>query len=135
MARYCRSTSFPRGVTSAPPPPLPPRTASTRGPVKALFIASTRSQARRYDIPMVRAARLIEPVAAIASRSAALPGPMAVASPSNTRRRGCGDILLFRGLALAQALQPRFQIGNQICRILQPDVQAQERTLRLPWHA
>src|SRR6185312_2263160 len=48
-------------------------------------MVSTRSHARRYDMRSRRADSEMEPVAAIASRSWAFPGPMAISGPNITR--------------------------------------------------
>ena len=65
-----------RRMTTAPPPRWPPISAATAGARSMWLTSSTRSHARRYDIPSERAAAEIEPVARIASSSAILPGPM-----------------------------------------------------------
>jgi len=54
---------------------------TTTGSRYAAFSASTSCQARRYDMPMARAAAEIEPVAAMRSISSALPGPIAGGPP------------------------------------------------------
>ena len=68
---------WPNAVNVAPRPWAPPGWASITGSQKQLFISSTRSQARRYDMPNLRPAREIDPVFAIASRRPILPGPTA----------------------------------------------------------
>src|SRR5690606_10956208 len=83
-------------------------------------------------MPIERAALLMEPVVAMASRRAALPGPMAVASPRRTRRRGFGDIKLLRLRFPAQTFEASLQIGDQIRWLLQAYVQPQHRPLGLP---
>src|SRR5690625_7377215 len=83
-------------------------------------------------MPMERAALLMEPVRAMASRRAALPGPIAVASPSKTRRRGCGDTCLVRRKPLLQTLEAALQVGNALGRLLQPDMQAPHGTFCVP---
>ena len=78
IALYRTRTSCPNSVTRAPPPRLPPVSVSTKGETKQLFIVSTRIHALRYYIPNSRAAAEIEPVFAIESNKAALPGPIAI---------------------------------------------------------
>src|SRR5450755_4840173 len=50
-------------------------------------MVSTKSQARRYDMPSDLAAEVIDPVPAIASRSSIFPGPTAMSAPFRMRRR------------------------------------------------
>src|SRR5689334_5822339 len=77
----------------APPPRAPPAADATRGSRKQRFMVSTRSHARRYDMRRRRADSEMDPVAAMASRRSALPGPMAISGPNITRSlrgpRGC----------------------------------------------
>ena len=75
----------PTGVTTAPPPCRPPAADVTAGCCRAALICSTKSHARRYDIPTLRAAADIEPVSWIASKSAIFPGP--IRSPLVRSRR------------------------------------------------
>src|SRR5215813_3860510 len=56
------------------------------GSRKQLFISSTRSHARRYDIPIAMPAFVIDPLSLIASKSRILPGPIARSPPRSTRR-------------------------------------------------
>src|SRR5437660_11754266 len=64
-------------------------------------MVSTRSQARRYDMPNRRAAAVIEPVAAIASRRSIFPGPTAISSPRVMRNRNCA-----RAFTISRRLLP-----------------------------
>jgi len=72
----------------APPPLRPPVRVSISGRRKALLIASTSSQARRYDIFISRAAAEIDPVRAMAASRSALPGPIATTAPIRMRILG-----------------------------------------------
>ena len=65
-----------------------PAEVFTSGSLKSRFMASIKIQARRYDMPMVRAAAEIEPSRFTASSKSALPGPSATAAPIRTRSRG-----------------------------------------------
>src|SRR5258706_8785863 len=78
---------MPTGVSAVPPPRRPPDSASTTGDLKQRFIVSTRSHARRYDMPSFLAADVIDPVLAMASSRSTLPGPTAMLSPRVMRRR------------------------------------------------
>src|SRR6185437_13286659 len=79
-------TAWPSGVSAAPPPFAPPVCADTTGSRKERLRLSTRSQARRYDIPISRPAAEIDPLAPINSSSLILPGPIA-RSPSKSMRK------------------------------------------------
>src|SRR6516225_5030797 len=56
------------------------------GSRKQLFISSTRSHARRYDMPSAMPALVIDPVSRIASSNRILPGPTARSLPRSTRK-------------------------------------------------
>src|SRR6185436_21095795 len=73
-ARYRRTSSTPAGVSVDPPPRWPPVAVATAGRTRQWFVSSTRSHARRYDIPSFLADEVMEPGSAMASRSATLPG-------------------------------------------------------------
>jgi len=79
-------SSAPKSVRDAPPPWTPPGCAATTGSRKQRFMSSTRSQARRYDMPSVRPACEIEPWSRIASSNSTLPGPSARSGPKSTRK-------------------------------------------------
>jgi hypothetical protein len=86
--RSDRSSSFdgsgraqPKAVRVAPPREKP---RVRKQPLRS----STRSQARRYDIPSARPPRQIEPVSRIASRRRTFPGPQSTVSTKiNTKRQ------------------------------------------------
>ena len=80
-------SSAPSGVSVLPPPCSPPIADATAALASEPFTSSTRTQARRYDMPNDFAAAVIERVSRIASSSAILPGPTKIASPAVTRRR------------------------------------------------
>src|SRR5215469_7579925 len=86
IARYWSINLVPNGVNAAPPPRDPPFWAATTGSRKQLFISSTRSQARRYDMPNAMPAWVIDPVSRIASSNRIFPGPIARPSPKSTRK-------------------------------------------------
>jgi nitrite reductase/ring-hydroxylating ferredoxin subunit len=60
------------------------------GSQKQLFISSTRSQARRYEMPSLRRACEIDPAFSIASRRPILSGPSARPRPRSTRNVSFG---------------------------------------------
>jgi hypothetical protein len=80
-------TSLPSRVSSAPPPRCPPVEVSTMGSPAASFIDLTKSQARRYDIPMARAAALMLRVRSIPTSNSARPRPSKTCPPHSTQQR------------------------------------------------
>src|SRR5688572_10513189 len=85
MERYAATRRRPNAVTRAPPPRAPPAAVVTTRSRKSWLSASTSCHARRYDMPMARAAAEIEPVLAMRSISSALPGPIAGRRLPSTR--------------------------------------------------
>src|SRR5687767_8202395 len=85
MVRYSATRRRPNAVTRAPPPRAPPAAVVTTRSRKSWLSASTSCHARRYDMPIARAAAEIEPVLAMRSISSALPGPMAGRRLPSTR--------------------------------------------------
>ena len=85
MARKRRTTSLPNGVSAARLSAFPPARVATTGSTNAWLRLSTRSQARRYDMPMALPAALIEPSSATSSSSRTLPGPRRTVSPKSSR--------------------------------------------------
>src|SRR6266700_6054564 len=119
MARYRRRTSSPNFVTRAPPPPSPPVSVSTSGRRNAEFIASTSSQARRYDIFISRAAAEIDPVRAMAPSKSALPGPIATTAPMRMRILGTSarDMELKKSTPFAQETGSQYSSTLGDCRL------------------
>src|SRR5881409_1950171 len=119
MARYRRRTSSPNFVTRAPPPPSPPVSVSTNGRRKAAFIASTSSQARRYDIFISRAAAEIDPVRAMAPSKSALPGPIATTAPIRMRIFGTSgrDMRSKKSTPFAQETGSQYSSTSEDCRL------------------
>src|SRR6266704_5545926 len=119
MARYRRRTSSPNFVTRAPPPPSPPVSVSTSGRRNAEFIASTSSQARRYDIFISRAAAEIDPVRVMAPSKSALPGPIATTAPMRMRIFGTSarDMGLKNSTPFAQETGSQYSSTSGDCRL------------------
>lgn len=86
MSRKRASNSCPKSVTLAPPPCVPPRFDSTTTSLNMWFKASTRSQARRYDMPIARPAAEIEPVAWMWFSSSIFPRPSRSPSGKSIRK-------------------------------------------------
>src|SRR5579862_6470914 len=126
---------MPAGVSTAPPPRSPPVAVATAGAARQRLVSSTRSHARRYDILSDLAAAEIDPVRAIASSSATLPGPIASAArafAARTWKRTSGFIAAgSRCRDVARAVAVELDRLHQ-CMDLEPlaDAQLCERAAR-----
>src|SRR6185312_9701278 len=127
----------PNPVSAAPPPPSPPVAVATAGCARQRLVSSTSIHARRYDMPSERAAAEIEPVAAIASSSAILPGPIASAAPpfvASTWKRTSGLIVgLARDRRIAGAVAvERHRLDERVHRARFDEAELRERAPRDP---